>query len=209
MDVTEGSTQPDAISPDLIECADGLARPPWAAANRMLQEYYDTEWGMPIRDEQGVYERLCLEAFQSGLSWALVLSKRDAFRHAFARFDPEKVANFCDQDIERLLENPKIIRNRAKIEAAIANAKATLSMREEGGLAALVWSFQPDSTPRPFTLEDIPKQTAESVALSKALKKRGCKFVGPVTAFALMEAIGMVDTHLVGSHRRGSSGVWA
>jgi DNA-3-methyladenine glycosylase I len=193
---------------DLVIGEDGLARPAWAAGDPLLREYYDTEWGMPVRDERGLFERLSLEAFQSGLSWALILRKRPAFREAFAGFDPDAVAAFGPEDVERLLADPRIVRNRLKIEATIGNARATVALREEGGLPDLVWSFRPETTPRPRTLADIPTQSAESRALARALRARGFRFVGPTTAFALMEAVGIVDTHLVGSHRRGSSGVW-
>jgi DNA-3-methyladenine glycosylase I len=187
---------------------DGLARPAWAASDPLLREYYDHEWGMPVRDEQGLYERICLEGFQAGLSWATILRKRPAFRAAFAGFNPDAVAQFTEADVERLLQDAGIVRNRLKIRAAVTNAQATLSLRQDGGLVDFVWQFQPGSTPRPRTHADIPTQSAESIALSKALRKRGFAFVGPTTMFALMEAIGMVDTHLLGSHRRGSSGIW-
>ncbi|WP_406635081.1 DNA-3-methyladenine glycosylase I [Pseudarthrobacter quantipunctorum] len=187
---------------------DGLARPPWASSDPLLREYYDHEWGMPVRDEQGLYERICLEGFQAGLSWATILRKRPAFRTAFAGFNPDAVAQFTEADVERLLQDAGIVRNRLKIRAAVTNAHATLSLRQDGGLVDFVWQFQPESTPRPRTHADIPTQSAESIALSKALRKRGFAFVGPTTMFALMEAIGMVDTHLLGSHRRGSSGIW-
>lgn len=193
---------------DLIIGSDGLARPAWAATTDLLRHYYDTEWGMPVRDEQGLFERLSLEAFQAGLSWELVLRKREGFRAAFAGFDPERVAEFGEGDVEKLLENPEIIRNRRKIEAVIRNARAVLELRENGGLVDLIWSHQPAENLAPETLADIPSRSPESEALSKALKKAGLTFVGPVMCFALMEAIGMVDTHLLGSHRRGTSGVW-
>ncbi|MFC2780498.1 MULTISPECIES: DNA-3-methyladenine glycosylase I [Actinomyces] len=204
-------TEPD--NPDLVVGDDGLARPVWAATDPLLREYYDTEWGMPVRDERGVFERLSLEAFQSGLSWATILRKRPAFRDAFSGFDPEAVAGFREADVARLLADARIVRNRAKILATIGNARATLHLRESGdvagGLAGLVWSFQPETTPRPHRLSDIPTQSPQSAALSRELKRRGFRFVGPTTMHALMEAIGIIDTHLVGSHRRGSSRVWA
>jgi DNA-3-methyladenine glycosylase I len=187
---------------------DGLARPQWAASDPLLREYYDTEWGMPVRDEQGLFERISLEAFQSGLSWATILRKRPAFRKAFADFDPETVAGYGDADVARLLEDAGIVRNRRKIEATISNARATVALRDQGGLVDLVWSFRPERTPEPRTHDEVPTTSAESVALSKALRRQGFSFVGPTTMFALMEAIGMVDTHLLDSHRRGSSGVW-
>jgi DNA-3-methyladenine glycosylase I len=187
---------------------DGLARPPWAAVDALLQEYYDTEWGMPVRDEQGLFERISLEAFQAGLSWATILRKRPAFRSAFHNFQPDAVAAFTDDDVERLMLDAGIVRNRLKIRAAITNARATIALRPEGGLVDFVWSFQPDVTPSPLTHGEIPTTSAESIALSKALRSKDFAFVGPTTMSALMEAIGMIDTHLVDSHRRGSSGVW-
>lgn len=189
--------------------ADGLARPPWAAVDPLLRDYYDTEWGLPVRDERGLYERISLEAFQAGLSWVTILRKRDAFRAAFGDFHPETVAGFGDDDVERLLGDAGIVRNRAKILATITNAKATIALRDKGGLVDLVWSFRPEVTPEPHRLEDIPTRSTESLALSKALRREGFVFVGPTTMYALMEAIGVVDTHLVASHRRGSSGVWS
>jgi len=192
----------------LVVGEDGLARPVWAASDPLLQEYYDTEWGMPVRDEQGLFERLSLEAFQSGLSWATILRKRPGFRAAFDGFDPDRVAAYDDADVERLMADPGIVRNRRKIDATITNARATVELRADGGLAELVWSFRPAETPAPSTYADVPTTSPESVALSKELKRRGFTFVGPTTMFALMEAVGIVDTHLVGSHRRGASGVW-
>ena len=193
---------------DAVMCEDGLVRPPWAASDPLLRAYYDTEWGMPIRDETGLFERVSLEAFQSGLSWATILRKRDAFRLAFDGFAPDSVAKYSEKDVERLLANAGIIRNRAKILATINNALATIELRKEGGLAELIWSFKPAVTPEPWTVADIPTESAESAALSKALQQRGFRFVGPTTMYALMEATGIVDTHLMNSHRRGTSGVW-
>lgn len=204
------NTQPRNAGADgTVLGEDGLARPPWAAVDPLLREYYDTEWGLPIRDEQGLYERICLEGFQAGLSWATILRKRPAFRQAFHGFQPDVVATFTEADVDRLLQNPGIVRNRLKVRAAITNAHATIALRDQGGLVDFVWQFQPRATPQPVAHVDIPTQSPESVALSKALRKRGFSFVGPTTMFALMEAIGMVDTHLMDSHRRGSSGVWA
>jgi len=194
---------------DLVIGDDGLGRPPWAARDPLLREYYDTEWGMPVTDETGVFERLSLEAFQAGLSWATILRKRPAFREAFAGFGPDRVAAFGEDDVGRLLGDDRIVRNEAKIRATIRNAAATVNLRGEGGLARLVWSFRPEATPAPVRSADIPTASPESAALSRELKRRGFRFVGPTTMFALMEAIGIVDTHLLGSHRRGSSGIWA
>ena len=188
---------------------DGLARPSWAATDPLLREYYDTEWGMPVRDERGMFERLSLEAFQSGLSWATILRKRPAFRAAFDGFDPDAVAAYTDDDVARLLGDAGIVRNRAKVLATVTNARATVALRADDGLVDLVWSFRPHVTPAPRTPADVPTRSPESVALATELRRRGFAFVGPTTMFALMEAVGVVDTHLVGSHRRGSSGVWA
>src|SRR5688500_17993796 len=160
---------------------DGLARPTWAATDPLLRDYYDREWGMPVRDESGLFERLSLEAFQSGLSWATILRKRPAFRSAFADFEADAVARFDEADVERLLGDAGIVRNRRKIDATIGNARATVALREHGGLAALIWSFQPEVTPTPATYADVPTQSAESIALSKALKRHGFAHVGPTT----------------------------
>jgi DNA-3-methyladenine glycosylase I len=188
---------------------DGLARPSWAASDPLLMSYYDTEWGMPVRDEQGLFERISLEAFQSGLSWATILRKRPAFRQAFDGFAPDVVGEYDARDVERLMADAGIVRNRRKIEATITNARATVRLREDGGLVDFVWSFRPAETPAPTSYAEVPTTSPESVALSKALRGKGFTFVGPTTMFALMEAVGIVDTHLLDSHRRGTSGVWA
>ena len=188
---------------------DGLARPVWASVDPLLRDYYDTEWGMPVRDERGLFERISLEAFQSGLSWATILRKRPAFRAAFDDFDPGAVAEYGERDVERLMNDAGIVRNRRKIDATITNARATVRLREDGGLVDLVWSFKPSETPAPTSYAEVPTTSPESVALAKALRRKGFTFVGPTTMYALMEAIGMVDTHLVNSHRRGSSGEWS
>ncbi|KRF35712.1 DNA-3-methyladenine glycosylase I [Terrabacter sp. Soil810] len=188
--------------------ADGLARPTWASVDPLLMDYYDTEWGVPIRDERGLYERICLEGFQAGLSWATILRKRPNFRAAFSDFVPDVVATYTDADVERLLGDAGIIRHRGKIQAAITNARATIALRDEGGLVDFVWGFRPADTPRPIDHSEVPTVSDESKALSKALRKKGFAFVGPTTMYALMEAVGIVDTNLMGSHRRGSSGVW-
>lgn len=196
----------------LVVGDDGLARPAWAATDPLLREYYDTEWGMPVRDERGVFERLSLEVFQAGLSWGTILRKREAFRAAFDGFDPDVVAGYGPDDVERLMGDAAIIRNHRKILATITNAQATVALREAddvvGGLAGLFWSFQPDVTPMPRTGAEVPSETAESAALARELRARGFTFVGPVNVFACMAAMGIVDTHIVGSHRRGRSGLW-
>ena len=206
--MTEEVSGPALVTSTVVIGDDGLARPAWAATDPLLREYYDTEWGMPITDEQGLYERISLEAFQAGLSWAIILRKREGFRAAFHHFHPETVAAFTEEDVERLMQDPGIVRNRMKIRAAITNAQATIALRSEGGLPDFVWSFKPAETPQPNSPAEVPTTSPESVALSKALRAKGFAFVGPTTMFALMEAIGMVDTHLVTSHRRGTSGMW-
>jgi len=196
------------VSAGVVIGADGLARTPWAYGDPLLLAYYDTEWGLPVHDERGLFERISLEAFQAGLSWLVVLRKRDALRAAFRGFDPDAVAAMTDADLEALMGDASIVRNRAKIAATRANARATIALREHGGLDALIWSFRPARTPAPRTLAELPTRSPESEAMAKELRRRGFAFVGPTTAYALMEAIGVIDTHLIGSHRRGTSGVW-
>jgi DNA-3-methyladenine glycosylase I len=208
MDDPAETTPPAAPSSAIVVGTDGLARPVWASSDPLMMSYYDTEWGMPVREESALFERLSLEAFQSGLSWATILRKRPAFRVAFDDFDADRVALYDQRDFDRLMADAGIVRNRAKINATITNARAVVALREDGGLVDFVWSFQPATTPVPSSYADVPTSSPESIALAKGLRKRGFVFVGPTTMFALMEAIGMVDTHLVGSHRRGSSGVW-
>ncbi len=185
---------------------DGVARCPWGSADPLLRDYHDTEWGVPIRGEAAHLERLTLEAFQSGLSWRTILAKRESFRAAFAGFDADAVAAYGDDDRARLLADAGIVRNRLKVDAAITNARATVAMRDAGGLPAFVAGFRPDRHHAPASTADLATTSPESVALSKALKKQGFVFVGPTTMYALMEAIGLVDDHLVGCHRSGVTG---
>lgn len=182
---------------------DGLGRCPWGAGDPVNLAYHDTEWGMRVAGEAAHLERLTLEAFQSGLSWLTILNKRESFRAAFAGFDADTVAAYDAADVERLMADAGIVRNRRKVDAAIANARATVALREHGGLEDFIWSFRPDPAPAPRTSADVPTTSPESVALSKALKKAGFAHVGPTTMYALMEAIGLVDDHLEGCHRRG------
>ena len=184
---------------------DGLTRCPWAGEPGTLRDYHDTEWGNRVHGEAAYLERLTLEAFQSGLSWSTILNKRPAFREVFHGFDAEAIAAFDEADVERLMAEPRIVRNRRKVEAAVTNARATLALREQEGLEALVLSFAPEVPPAPSTMEEMATTSPQSVALSKELKKRGFAFVGPTTMYALMEAIGVFDPHLVGCHRRGTS----
>jgi DNA-3-methyladenine glycosylase I len=166
----------------------------WGASTPEYIAYHDEEWGRPVRDDRALFEKLCLEAFQSGLSWITILRKRENFRAAFAGFDIERVAAFGDDDVARLMADEGIVRNRAKIEAAIANARAAADL----SLGELLWSFAPEPRPRPRSIADVPAVTPESTAMAKELKKRGFRFVGPTTAYALMQACGLVDDHIEG-----------
>lgn len=192
----------------LVRCNDGLIRPTWASHDELIRDYYDHEWGLPVHDEVGVFECLVLEGFQAGLSWRTVLAKRNAFRAAFRGFIPDHVAAFDNADIERILTEPGIICNRRKIEAAITNARATVALRSDADpnspshLGDLVWSYRPQQDPRPRSQEEVPTQLPESQALAADLKGRGFRFVGPTTMLALMAAIGIVNTDIVGTHRR-------
>jgi DNA-3-methyladenine glycosylase I len=180
--------------------ADGRPRCAWAGSAPEYLSYHDDEWGRPVHGEAALYERLTLEAFQSGLAWITILRKRPRFRAAFAGFDPERVAAFDDRDRERLMSDTGIVRNRRKVDAAIDNARAVLALRAEGGLDAYVWSFAPASHRPPRTTADLRATTPESVALAQGLKQHGFAFVGPTTAYAAMQACGLVDDHLAGCH---------
>ncbi len=180
---------------------DGRLRCPWALTPVEYLAYHDDEWGRPVRDDQGMFERLCLEAFQSGLSWLTILRKRVNFRAAFRGFDIPAVAAFGADDVARLLCDPGIVRNRAKIEAAIANARAALDL--PAGLSATVWKYADANAPAPRTLADVPSTTAGSAALARELKSGGFRFVGPVTVYATLQACGLVDDHLRACFRRG------
>jgi DNA-3-methyladenine glycosylase I len=166
----------------------------WGSSTPEYIAYHDEEWGRPVHDSRALFEKLCLEAFQSGLSWITILRKRENFRAAFAGFEIERVATFGEQDVARLMSDAGIVRNRLKIEAAINNARAAVDL----DLAELLWSFAPEPRPRPRTPEDIPASTPESTAMAKELKKRGFRFVGPTTAYAMMQACGLVDDHIAG-----------
>ena len=168
----------------------------WGSSTPEYIAYHDDEWGRPVRDNRALFEKLCLEAFQSGLSWLTILRKRENFRAAFAGFEIERVAAFDERDFARLMDDAGIVRNRAKIEATIANARAAAALDVD--LAELLWSFAPDPGPRPRTRDDIPASTPESTALAKELKRRGFRFVGPTTAYAMMQACGLVDDHIDG-----------
>jgi DNA-3-methyladenine glycosylase I len=183
---------------------DGVARCPWAGGAGVMRDYHDEEWGRRVHGESSYLERLTLEAFQSGLSWSTILNKREAFREVFHGFDATAIAEFDPGDVERLMQEARIVRNRLKIEATLTNARATVALREQEGLEQLVLSFAPDEPPAWADTSEMATMSAESKALSKELKRRGFAFVGPTTMYALMEAIGIFDPHLVGCHRRGS-----
>jgi DNA-3-methyladenine glycosylase I len=189
------------VSGDLVVGEDGRPRCGWGTSTPDYAAYHDEEWGKPVREARALYEKLCLEAFQSGLSWLTILRKREHFRAAFAGFDIATVAAFGAEDVERLMHDAGIVRNRAKIEAAIANARAA---GEVGDLSALLWSFAPDpaTRPAPRSFADVPAVTPESTAMAKALKRHGFRFVGPTTAYALMQACGLVNDHLDGCWAR-------
>ena len=189
---------------DAILGADGRARCGWAGSTPDYLAYHDEEWGVPLHGEQALYERMTLEGFQSGLSWITILRKRPAFRQAFADFDPKVVADFTEADIERLMADAGIVRNRAKILATINNANAVLAL--DGGLDELLWSFAPAGHRPPRNNSEVRASTEESVAMSKRLKKLGFGFVGPTTCYAMMQATGMVDDHLADCWRAGLSG---
>lgn len=184
---------------------DGLPRCPWGVAPEDYRDYHDTEWGRPVRGDDELFERLCLEAFQSGLSWLTILRRREGFRRAFAGFSIARIATFTEEDAARLLADPGIIRNRLKIEAVLANARVAAEWKP-GELTELIWSHAPEAGDRsaPGKPGDIPATTSESTALSKALKRRGFRFVGPTTAYALMQACGLVNDHLADCHVRGA-----
>ena len=190
----------ERVPPGLSKGSDGRPRCRWGASTAEYERYHDEEWGRPVRDDRGLYERMVLEGFQSGLSWLTILRKREHFRAAFANFDVDTVAGFGERDVERLLGDAGIVRHRGKIEAAIQNAKAAAEMRAAGeSLAELVWSHAPSGRRRaPRGLDDIPAITPESTALAKELKRRGFRFVGPTTAYATMQACGVVNDHLAG-----------
>jgi DNA-3-methyladenine glycosylase I len=171
----------------------------WPMSDPLYVDYHDKEWGRPVTEERGLLEKLCLEGFQSGLSWLTILRKREAFREAFAGFEADRLARFGPRDVKRLLANAAIVRHRGKIEAAIANARATVALREGGtDLPELLWTNRPPEAPAPTTLSDMRVTTPESVSLSKELKRRGFRFVGPTTLHSLMQACGLVNEHLAG-----------
>ena len=193
--------------PGVVVGADGVARCWWGAADDLYRNYHDDEWGHPVADERRLFEKINLEGFQAGLSWLTILRKREHFRRAFANFEVEAVAEFGEADVERLLADPGIVRHRGKIESTINNARRCLELRDElGSLAAYVWGFEPDPSARPAVLDQPAllelAKTVESTSMSKDLRRRGWSFVGPTTVYAFMEAMGLVNDHLVGCASR-------
>lgn len=187
------------MNPSVVVGDDGVARCGWSARDGEYRRYHDEEWGRPLRNDHLLFEKLCLEGFQAGLSWITILRRRPAFRAAFADFDVATVAAFTDADVDRLLGDERIIRHRGKITATISNARTTLALDES--LGELIWSFAPAARPAPLaTLAEVPAITPESTALSTALRSRGYKFVGPTTVYALMQSSGLVNDHVVGCH---------
>jgi DNA-3-methyladenine glycosylase I len=190
---------------DLVVGDDGLARCWWCGSDPDYLAYHDLEWGRAVHDDHQLFEKIVLEGFQAGLSWLTILRRRDHLREAFAGFDPQRLAAFGALEVERLLADERIVRNRAKIEAAITNARCYLRLADEGtSLAELVWRFAPEPGPAPRRRAEIPAVTAESTALARELKRRGWRFVGPTTAYAFMQSMGLVDDHLIGCFRRAS-----
>ncbi|MFT3814482.1 MAG: DNA-3-methyladenine glycosylase I [Acidovorax sp.] len=193
------SSLPDGLLAD----GDGARRCRWCAASDLYRHYHDHEWGFPVTDDTRLFEKICLEGFQAGLSWLTILNKREGFRAGFAGFDPERVARFGEHDVARLLADAGIVRHRGKIESTINNARQVLKLRDEfGSLARYVWRYEPSAQPRTFTPADMRGTSPESVAMSKDLKKRGWSFVGPTTVYAFMQAMGLVNDHFDGCHVR-------
>ena len=194
------------LAKGLVRGADGVVRCWWAGSDPLYLRYHDREWGRPVKAERRLFEKVCLEGFQAGLSWLTILRKREAFRLAFARFDPEAVARFGARDVARLLRDAGIVRHRGKIESTINNARRALALRAEGGLAAYVWRFEPEATlrPRRLTRDRVMAMTtsAASAAISRDLKTRGWTFIGPTTAYAFMQAMGLVNDHVEGCAAR-------
>ena len=186
------------MASDVVRGPDGKRRCRWGDSDDRYRDYHDAEWGRPVLDERGLYERLCLELLQSGLSWALILRKREGIREALAGFDPDAVAGFGVRDMKRLLGDPRVIRNRRKLEAIVANAQATVAMRDDVPLPELVWSFRCPTPRAPRGYADTVSVSPESKELAKELKRRGFAFVGPTTVYSTMQAVGVVNDHLAG-----------
>ncbi|WP_164996724.1 DNA-3-methyladenine glycosylase I [Actinomyces minihominis] len=219
--VRQGDTTEDGVLPDDSEIVigpDGLGRPKWAVRSPSMQDFYDRVWGEPVSDDDGVFRMLSLLILQAGLFWGSILGRAEEMDLLLFHFSPHRIATLSEEDAESVLEAPGMLRNPRKLKAIIGNARAYLEMTTppthspDGpmtGLAELVWSFQPETTPVPHAQSEVPLESAESVALAKALKARGFTFVGPRICYSLMQCIGVVDTNLVGTHRRGVTGLWS
>ncbi|WRS29871.1 DNA-3-methyladenine glycosylase I [Actinomycetaceae bacterium MB13-C1-2] len=194
--------------PATLVGSDGKRRPAWVGTDPVLLDYYDTEWGVPLTDEDDLFEILCLLVFQAGLRWKTILTRRTVLRAAFGGFSPDLLASWGQEDIERLMCDTAVIRNRRKIESTLTNARATVRLRNEGGLASLVWSHQPDTSPPPLHHDDLPPSIPESEDLANDLRNHGFAAVGPKSCYALMQAAGIVDTNPLEAYRRGDSGLW-
>lgn len=205
---TQEAEGEDAGSADLVVGEDGLARPRWAVRSPTLTRYYDTHWGVPVTDDQQMFRLLSLLILQAGMMWGSSLEKADLFDDAFAGFDPEVLALFTVDDEARLLGDARLIRNARKIRAVLENAKVAHSLEGEVSLAELVWRHRPSTTPRPRHGSEVPAESRESAALAKELRELGFTFVGPRICYSLMQSAGVVDTNLLGAHRRGCSGLW-
>ena len=196
------------LAKGLLPGNDGVVRCWWAGTDPLYLRYHDREWGRPAKSEARLFEKVCLEGFQAGLAWITILRKREAFRAAFARFDPERIAAFGDRDVARLLRDAGIVRHRGKIESTINNARRALELRSEGGLAVYAWGFEPEAASRPKRLTQARLETMAtapaSVAMSRDLKARGWTYVGPTTLYAFMQAMGLVNDHLEGCAVRGA-----
>lgn len=196
------------LAKGLLPGNDGVVRCWWAGTDPLYLRYHDREWGRPAKSEARLFEKVCLEGFQAGLAWITILRKREAFRAAFARFDPERIAAFGDRDVARLLRDAGIVRHRGKIESTINNARRALELRSEGGLAVYAWGFEPEAASRPKRLTRARLETMAtapaSVAMSRDLKARGWTYVGPTTLYAFMQAMGLVNDHLEGCAVRGA-----
>jgi DNA-3-methyladenine glycosylase I len=204
------TTQPPPLPDGLFADEAGCPRCAWCQATPLYRHYHDTEWGFPVDDDRRLFEKICLEGFQSGLSWLTILNKREGFRAAFANFDAEQLASFGPADVERLVQDAAIVRHRGKIESTINNARRVLELRQEfGSLARYAWRYEPPPADRPTRLTlDVARTfstSPASVAMSKDLKKRGWSFVGPTTVYAFMQAMGLVNDHLDGCHARGAA----
>ncbi len=208
LSLPRSSARRKPAEPIVVLGDDGLVRPSWVGTDPLLTDYYDHEWGDVAADEQTLFEVLSLLVFQAGLRWRSVLARRTALRSVFGGFSPDLVASFGEKEIELILQDPRVFRNQSKVRSIVTNAQATVDLRSRGGLAELVWSHQPQTTPMPLAAGDLPPTIPESHQLAADLKSAGFRFVGPRSAFALMQSVGVVDANPLDAHKRGSTGLW-